>query len=250
MALTATFFRQSTYTDSTGFGTSTLTDTDLIRGNGAGESATFFGFGNTELVATITFTDGTSLSGVNALFGQHAPYGIGDLFFIFDTAALAAVGKSITDVARVNSWTPTNHSLNWSDFGFSGELPPPPPPPPPPVFNVINGTADAERLVGTAGDDLIRGGDGNDRLTGRAGADVFVFGADAGDGTRDRDTITDFNAAEDTIVFEAGATIRFIEQRGTDLFIQLEGDRDTITVLNADRGIVANFEFSDGLFLA
>ena len=54
--------------------------------------------------------------------------------------------------------------------------------------------------------DLIRGGDGNDRLTGRGGEDTFAFGADARDGNRDRDVITDFNAAEDTIVFEATAT--------------------------------------------
>ena len=250
MALTATFFRQSTYTTDTGFGTSTLTDNDLIRGNGTGERASFFGLGTTELVTNITFSDGTSLSGVNALFGQHAPYGIGELFFVFDTAALAAVGKSITDVARVNSWTTTNHSLNWSDFGYSGEPDLPPPPPPPPALTVISGTAGADRLFGTSGDDLIRGGDGNDRLTGRAGADTFVFGADARDGNRDRDVITDFNAEEDTILFEAGATIRFVEQRGADLFIQLEGDRDSITVLNADIGIVANFDFSNDLLLA
>lgn len=78
----------------------------------------------------------------------------------------------------------------------------------------------------------------------------FVFGADARDGNRDRDVITDFNVAEDTILFEAGASIRFVEQRGDDVFIQLAGDRDSITVLNADIGIVANFEFANDLFLA
>lgn len=243
MSATATYFIQSTYNGSTGFGTSTLTDSDLIRGDDAGERATLFTNGS-ELVSTITFTDGTSLSGVNTLFSQHAPYGVGELFFLFDTAALAAVGKTINDVARVNSWTPTNHSLNWDDLGFSGTPDAPPPPPPPPVLNEINGTAGSDRIIGTSGDDLIRGGDGNDRLTGRAGADTFVFGADASDGTRDRDIITDFNAAEDTILFEAGAVIRFVEQRGTDLFIQLEGDRDSITVLNADIGIVYNFEYA------
>ena len=126
---------------------------------------------------------------------------------------------------------------------------PEPEPEPEPVLNLVQGTAGADRLIGTAGDDLIRGGDGNDRLTGRAGADTFVFGADARDGNRDRDTITDFNAAEDTILFEAGATIRFTEQRGADLFIQLDGDRDSILVRNADSSIVANFEFADGVFL-
>lgn len=102
-------------------------------------------------------------------------------------------------------------------------------------------------MIGTAGSDLIRGGDGNDRLTGRAGADAFVFGADARDGNRDRDVITDFKP-EDTIVFELGARLEFIEQRGSDLFIQLEG-RETITLLNADRGAVASFEFTDSMFI-
>lgn len=151
----------------------------------------------------------------------------------------------------MNSFTGTDHNLNWTDFGFSGTpvtpVPPPPPPPPPPVLNPITGTAGADRLIGTAGSDLIRGGDGNDRLTGRAGADAFVFGADARDGNRDRDVITDFKP-EDTIVFELGARLEFIEQRGSDLFIQLEG-RETITLLNADRGAVASFEFTDSMFI-
>lgn len=119
-----------------------------------------------------------------------------------------------------------------------------------PVLTLLQGTSGADRLIGTSADELIRGGDGNDRLTGRGGEDTFVFGADARDGNRDRDVITDFNAAEDTIRFEAGATIRFIEQRGADLFIQLDGDRDSITVLNADRSIVDSFVFTDDLFAA
>ncbi len=245
---TATYFRQSTYNAGNGFGTSTLTDNDLIRGDDVGESATLFSF-SSEILATITFTDGTSLSGVKSLFSSAASYGVGDYFFLFDTAALAAVGKSISDVAQANSWTPTDHSLNWSDLGYTGTPDAPPPPPPPPVLNLITGTKGNDRLFGTAGDDLIRGGDGNDRLTGRSGADTFVFGADARDGNRDSDVITDFNAAEDTILFEAGARIGFVEQRGADLFIQLKGGRDSITVLNADRGIVANFDFSSDVLL-
>ena len=98
-----------------------------------------------------------------------------------NTAALAFVGTSINDLARVNSFTATDHSLNWSDFGFSGTPITPDAPPPLPVLNGVTGTVSADSLFGTNGDDLIRGGGGNDRLTGRAGADTFVFGADARD---------------------------------------------------------------------
>jgi hypothetical protein len=391
---TATYFSQSNITTGTGFGIGTLIDNDLLRDRDTGEAVDLgfgmrpgggslqgFGEGSQEIRANITFSDGTTLSGVDGLFTAFLIAGVGgaDQLFLFDTAALAAVGKTITDVARVNSFTNTDHNLNWTDFGFSGtpitpEPPAPPPPPPPvlnvitgtagnnvlvgtagadlirggdgndtltggagpdtfvfgadardgnrdrdvitdfgagdsivlelgaqldfierrgdslyiqiqggdsitllnggfgiprtvegiftgpqaptpptppaPMLNVITGTAGADRLTGTAGDDLIRGGDGNDRLTGRAGEDTFVFGADARDGNLDRDVITDFNAAEDTIVFEAGASIRLIEERGANLFIQLDGDRDSITVLNANRAIEANFVFVDDLFSA
>jgi Ca2+-binding RTX toxin-like protein len=117
-------------------------------------------------------------------------------------------------------------------------------------LNLVQGTSGNDTLTGTSGDDLIRGGDGSDQLRGGAGADSFVFGADVRDGNRDRDVIRDFEAGVDTIVFEAGARIQFVEERNGNLFIQLEGDRDTITVLNADRGIVADFEFTSGLLLA
>ena len=39
----------------------------------------------------------------------------------------------------------------------------------------IDGTADADRLVGGGGDDTLRGGLGDDRLTGRDGVDVAVY---------------------------------------------------------------------------
>ena len=274
---TATYFSQSNITTGTGFGIGTLIDNDLLRDRDFGESVDLgfgqrpgggslrgFGsiddpFGRGEVVADITFTDGTTLSGVNALFEAILIAGVGgaDQFFLFDTAALAAVGKTVTDVARVTSFTSTDHNLNWTDFGFSGTpitpAPPAPPKPPPPVLNIITGTAGADVLVGTAGADLIRGGDGNDRLIGRAGEDTFVFGADARDSNRDRDrdrdVITDFNAAEDTILFEAGATVRLVEARNGNLFIQLDGDRDTITVLNAGLDAQSAFEFADGIFI-
>jgi hypothetical protein len=257
-------------------GTATLVDSDLIRGDDANETVSApngfrlfdglqevdFSLGQIvtvddgEAVTTVTFSDGTTLAGVRALYdSQTQAYGLISQQFLLDPAALAAAGKTLADIASVRVDALTDHNLSWADFGFAPNgvtVPDPvpePEPEPAPVLNPVLGTARDDRLVGTSGADLIRGGDGNDRLTGRAGADTFVFGADARDGNRDRDVITDFNAAQDTILFEAGARIRYVEERGADLFIQLEGDRDTITVLNADRGIALNFDFTDGVFL-
>ena len=127
---------------------------------------------------------------------------------------------------------------------------PGPEPEPEPEFTVITGTAFNDVLTGTAANEIIYGGGDDDRLTGGAGADVFVFGAEDGDRDRDRDIITDFDLAEDTIVLEDGASVRFFEQRGSNLIIQLEGDRDTIVVQNADIGVVAHIVFTDDLFAA
>ncbi len=259
---TATYFSQSNITTGTSFGIGTLIDNDLLRDRDAGEAVDLgfgmrpgggslrgFGEGSQEIRANIAFSDGTTLSGVDGLFTAFLIAGVGgaDQLFLFDTAALAAVGKTITDVARVNSFTNTDHNLDWTDFGFAGTPitpePPAPPPPPPPVLNVITGTAGANVLVGTTGADLIRGGDGNDTLTGGAGPDTFVFGADARDGNRDRDVITDFGAG-DSIVLEQGARLDFIEQRGTSLFIQIQGG-DSITLLNGGFAIPRTV---DGIF--
>ncbi len=261
---TATYFVQSNVTTGTGFGIGTLIDNDLLRDRDFGESVDLgFGmrpgggslrgfapiddpFGRGEVLADISFTDGTTLTGVNALFDAILIAGVGgaEQYFLFDTAALAAVGKTITDVARVDRFSSTDHNLDWTDFGFAGAPitpePPAPPPPPPPVLNVITGTAGADVLVGTAGADLLRGGDGNDVLTGGDGPDTFVFGADARDGNRDRDVITDFGAG-DSIVFELGARLEFIERRGDSLYIQIEGG-DSVTLLNGGFGIPRTVE--------
>ncbi len=258
---TATYFTQTNLTGPTSFGIGTLIDNDLLRDGDSGEAVNLgfgqrpgggslqgFGVGSQEIRATITFSDGTTLNSVNGLLTNFIIPGGGGRagHYLFDTAALAAVGKTIADVARVNSFTGMDHNLNWTDFGFSGTpVTPVPtaPPPTPVVLNVITGTAGADVLVGTAGADLIRGGDGNDRLTGGTGADTFVFGADARDGNRDRDVITDFGAG-DSIVLEAGAQLDFIERRGSDLYIQLQGG-DSVTLLNAGPTVP---QFVSGIF--
>lgn len=62
----------------------------------------------------------------------------------------------------------------------------------------FNGSAGADVIVGSRGDDRILGGLGNDILVGGAGLDRFVFGTTP-NATTNRDTIRDFNPAQDTI---------------------------------------------------
>lgn len=266
-----------------GLRTATLTDNDLLRGDDAIETVTsapnstsqiFDGFttfvfpdgslssvirvqDTGEVSTTVTFKDGSVLNNVLGLYDQQTgAYGYVAEQYLLDLGALASAGKTLADVAGISVTASVDHGLDWSDFGFAPtgvtvpDPVPEPEPEPEPAPNVVRGTAANDRLIGTSGSDAIYGGGDDDRLTGGAGADFFVFGADARDRDRDRDVITDFNAAEDTIVFELGATIRFVEQVKNNLHIQLNGDRDLIVVQNADIGIVANFEFSDGLFLA
>ncbi|WP_240769081.1 calcium-binding protein [Paracoccus liaowanqingii] len=263
----------------TELGIATLVDDDLIRGDDANEWVTLglriLGGGpqpvatqDIEVLSNITFADGTTLTGVEAvMFGGGSPssFGLGTSTFLFDTDALAAAGKSVLDVARVNSFTMTDHDLTWFDVGFTQDgvtLPEP-------ERNLtllegtagndtLRGTRDDElilggegndRLIGGRGDDVILGGNGNDRLTGGLGEDTFVFGADARDGNRDRDVVTDYNAVLDTIVLEAGATIRSSAVRDGGLLITLDGDGDTIFVQNAGPIILGNIALVDDLFL-
>jgi Ca2+-binding RTX toxin-like protein len=63
---------------------------------------------------------------------------------------------------------------------------------------VLRGTTGANALVGGSGNDQLYGGKGNDVLSGSTGRDVFVF--DTKPHSRsNRDTITDYSAAEDTL---------------------------------------------------
>jgi len=63
-------------------------------------------------------------------------------------------------------------------------------------FNIIGGAGN-DTLSGGAGSDTLTGGSGADRLSGGRGDDIFIYQhvADGGD------TITDFNAGDDTIAF-------------------------------------------------
>jgi Ca2+-binding RTX toxin-like protein len=62
----------------------------------------------------------------------------------------------------------------------------------------ITGSSHDDHLTGNSLANLLSGGEGDDSLTGGAGADIFAFSANGGEGS---DTITDFNATEDSLLF-------------------------------------------------
>ena len=102
-------------------------------------------------------------------------------------------------------------------------------------LNPITGTEGSDFLRGTDGDDLITGLGGRfDILFGRAGADVFAFGAEASDGNRDRDLIRDYEAGIDSILLTDGATISSIRESGSKITLFLDGGRDVIYVRGED----------------
>ena len=214
--------------------TTTLYDTDLVRGNGELQRTAYV-----ETLSTIQFSDGTVLGGVETLqVGGYSGY-VTAFSYLFDQAKLAASGHSLADVRGVLNSFAFDHDLNWDEAGFrfaagpppdgGGNALPPPPPPPPPLI-IINGTTRADTLTGTAAADAIRGFDGNDRLTGNGGNDVFIFGTDSRSGRRSVDTITDFHANHDFIGLEGGASVRSIVDNGAAIVITLAGDGDRIVI--------------------
>lgn len=109
----------------------------------------------------------------------------------FLVGKFAAVGLTLTGNSQVNRITGAN-KINSPDaisgeggndklVGLVGD-------------DVINGGAGNDRIFGNSGADVIDGGVGNDVLSGQQGADQFVISVQSG-----RDTITDFNTAEDQV---------------------------------------------------
>lgn len=277
--ITAQYFTQTFLGSdlrSSGLLDATLFDEDLIRGDDADEriessdGLTIFNgftsfvqtgtsldsvqrvFTDGEVSTTVTFTDGTTLSGVLGLYdSQVFNFGVTTQLYLLDQGALAEIGRTLADVADVQVDDFVDHDLSYADLGF-GAAPVSPPPAPEPVtdYVLIQGTDGGDRLKGSDEADVIIGGDGNDVLKGRGGADVFVFGADANDGGRDRDVIRDFNPDEDILVLEDDAAIRRVtELDNGNLRIQLEGDRDTIIIRDADASIIDDIVFVDDAFV-
>jgi Ca2+-binding RTX toxin-like protein len=75
--------------------------------------------------------------------------------------------------------------------------------------DTLAGGAGNDVLRGRAGDDRLEGGLGKDKLIGGAGLDSFVFNT-ALSSKYNRDTIVDFNAADDTLVLENAIFTRLL----------------------------------------
>ena len=80
--------------------------------------------------------------------------------------------------------------------------------------NILNGAAGADRLIGGGGNDRLIGGPGNDTLTGGLGADFFRFDAALSSRTN-RDTITDFKAAQGDRIQLENAVFSALTRTGT-----------------------------------
>lgn len=188
-----------------------------------------------EALVTVSFEDGTSIGGVEAYQTGSITTANGQNIdlraFAVDVAAIEAAGQTLDTIVDAEFESFADIDLTYAEVGFEpvGSTPSIDP-----VVRLIEGTDGQDNLIGAGGQDVLIGGDGNDRLTGGEDADVFVFGADSVDGNRDRDRILDFNAEEDVIVLEQGASIRSVRDTGETLLITLDGDRDQIALRNFD----------------
>ncbi|MEM7631547.1 MAG: 5'-nucleotidase C-terminal domain-containing protein [Pseudomonadota bacterium] len=89
-------------------------------------------------------------------------------------------------------------------------------------FNLIEGTDETDVLRGTDAADLFIAGAGvRDVMVGFDGADVFFFGNDVGNGTSERDIITDFEVGVDTVALADGVEIDRIREGDNQFVIQL-----------------------------
>jgi Ca2+-binding RTX toxin-like protein len=113
------------------------------------------------------------------------------VFVVQESGTYYILEGSWTDTAPDDGWTEAVPAGSTYELNVSVEFPPPP---------VQPGVSGADTLSGGAGGDLLDGGLAADRMTGGAGEDSFRFSTALGDGNIDR--ITDFNAAQDTILLD------------------------------------------------
>jgi len=98
-------------------------------------------------------------------------------------------------------------------------------------------------LVGSTGSDTFKSGLGNDSFEGLSGADTFEFGSSWG-----QDTVQDFTANTDKIVFEESVFLNFADmlnhtsQSGTSVVIQDGSNRLTLADINVADLVAGDFQ--------
>ncbi len=102
----------------------------------------------------------------------------------------------------------------------------------------LTGNEIAQTITGNAGANTLSGAGGNDLLTGGLGADTFLFNTTP-NATTNRDVITDFNVAADTIKLE-NAVFTFIGNQGFTLGSNLFKNLTTDGPVDADDRILYN----------
>jgi Ca2+-binding RTX toxin-like protein len=115
--------------------------------------------------------------------------------------------------------------------------------------DILWGLGGADTLSGGSGDDQLNGGAGNDILTGGEGADLFRFTNGVGETVAEKaaflgsDLITDFNGAEDTLVFDgqtfnASSILDYVEQNTalTDAATAVGSGGAGVIMIGADSG--------------
>lgn len=91
--------------------------------------------------------------------------------------------------------------------------------------DLLAGGADDDTLYGGQGNDRLTGGDGDDILFGGLGADAFVYRST----DDDRDTVHDFDVAEDQILLASGVSVSSRIDLGDDALLRLStGTRITL----------------------
>ena len=96
--------------------------------------------------------------------------------------------------------------------------------------DAIDGGAGHDRLSGGGGADILRGGLGDDELAGGAGADVFIFRPGDGD-----DVLTDFNPAEgDILILEGGWFFASVGSRFDEITLDINNGQGSVTIRNVN----------------
>lgn len=128
---------------------------------------------------------------------------------------LAKFSDQILDLQTITT-TPTVPDTSTPDTNTPDPTSPTPTTPQP---LVLIGSKSRDTLKGASLGDRFYGGYGNDTLTGDAGQDIFVFNAKLGTAKTNKkknfDTITDFNAADDTIWLD-NAIFKKLGKKGTE----------------------------------